>query len=178
MTGFLIAGSEGTGPGGGTEGAGPGGSGSGSPETPAAGSGTTPTAGSGSSETPTAGAGAQIKGSGAVVKAITLSAGGSAKLKSGVIKLDVTCGLPCSVSGAVLLPGAKAARAHKPNALPFKSVKLPGTGKPVVVTLRFTPAQKKLVAALLRKHKKVTAEVTVTEAPGGAAAQSQSIRIT
>jgi len=178
MTGFLIAGSEGTGPGGGSEGPGPGGPGSGSSETPAAGSGATPAAGSGSSGTPAAGAGAQIKGSGAVVKAITLSASGSAKLKSGVIKLDVTCGLPCSVSGAVLLPGAKAASAHKPKALPFKSVKLPGSGKPVVVTLRFTPAQKKLVAALLGKHKKVTAEVTVTEAPGGAAAQSLSIRVT
>jgi hypothetical protein len=178
MTGFLIAGSEGTGPGGGSEGPGPGGPGSGSSETPAAGSGATPAAGSGSSGTPAAGAGAQIKGSGAVVKAITLSAGGSAKLKSGVIKLDVTCGLPCSVSGVVLLPGAKAASAHKPKALPFKSVKLPGSGKPVVVTLRFTPAQKKLVAALLGKHKKVTAEVTVTEAPGGAAAQSLSIRVT
>jgi hypothetical protein len=169
MTGFLI--------GAGTEGAGPGGPGAGSSETPAAGSGATPAAGAGSSETPAAGAGAQIKGSGAVVKAITLSASGSAKLKSGVIKLDVTCGLPCSVSGAVLPPGAKAASTHKPKALPFKSVKLPGSGKPVVVTLRFTSAQKKLVAALLRKHKKVTAEVTVTEAPGGAAAQSQSIRV-
>jgi hypothetical protein len=180
MTGFLIAGSEGTGPGGGSEGPGPGGPGSGSSEAPAAGSGATPAAGAGSSGTPAAAgaAGAQIKGSGAVVKAITLSASGSAKLKSGVIKLDVTCGLPCSVSGVVLLPGAKAASAHKPKALPFKSVKLPGSGKPVVVTLRFTPAQKKLVAALLGKHKKVTAEVTVTEAPGGAAAQSLSIRVT
>jgi hypothetical protein len=180
MTGFLIAGSEGTGAGGGTEGPGPGGPGSGSAETPAAGSGTTPSAGSGSSETPAAGAaGAQIKGAGAVVKAISLSGSGSAKLGSGVIKLDVTCGLPCTVSGFVLPPGAKAASAHKkPKALPFKSIRLAGSGEPVLVTLRFTPAQKKLATALLRKHEKVTANITVTEAPGGASPQSTSIKIT
>jgi hypothetical protein len=169
MTGFLLAGSAGPGPGG---------PGAGSSETPAAGSGTTPAAGSGSSGTPAAGA--QIKGvAGAVIKAIGLSGGGSAKLGSGVIKLDVTCGLPCTVSGFVLPPGAKAASAHKkPKALPFKSVRLSGSGKPVVVTLRFTTAQKQLAAALLRKHEKVTAKITVTEGPGGAAPQSRSIRIT
>jgi hypothetical protein len=164
MTGFLVGGS-------GTEGPGPGGSGSGSPETSSA--------GSGSSGTPAAGvAGAQIKGAGAVVKAISLSGSASAKLGSGVIKLDVTCGLPCIVSGSVLPPGAKAASAPKPKALPFKSVRLAGSGKPVVVTLRFTRAQKKLVAALLHKHKKVTAKITVIEGPGGALPQSRSIRIT
>jgi hypothetical protein len=167
MTGFLIGGL-------GTGGAGPGGSGSGSPETPAAGSGTTPSAGSGSSETP----GAQIKGAGAVVKAIGLSGSGSAKLGSGVIKLDVTCGLPCTVSGSVLPPGAKAASARKPKALPFKSVRLAGSGKPVAVTLKFTPAQKKLVVALLHKHEKIAAKITVIEGPGGAPPQSRSIRIT
>jgi hypothetical protein len=168
MTGFLLAGSAGPGPGG---------PGSGSSETPAAGSGTTPSAGSGSSGTPAGGA--QIKGAGAVVKTLGLSGSGSAKLGSGVIKLDVTCGLPCTVSGFVLPPGAKAASAHKkPKALPFKSIRLAGTGKPVVVTLRFTPAQKQLAAALLRKHEKVTAKITVTEGPGGAVPKSKSIRIT
>ena len=114
---------------------------------------------------------------GSQIKAIGLTGSASAKLGSGVIKLDVTCGLPCTVSGSVLPPGAKAASARrKPRALPFKSVRLAGSGKPVVVTLRFTAAQKKLATALLRKHEKVTAIVTVTEAPGGAAAQSTSIR--
>jgi hypothetical protein len=176
MTGFLIGGS-------GTEGPGPGGSGSGSPEgspeTPATGSGTTPSAGSGSSGTPAAGVtGAQIKGAGAVIKAIGLSGSGSAKLGSGVIKLDVTCGLPCTVSGFVPPPSAKAASVRKPKALPFKSLRLAGSGKPVVVTLRFTPAQKKLVTALLHEHEKVTAKIIIIEGPGGAPPQSRSIRIT
>jgi hypothetical protein len=179
MTGFLLAGSEGTGPGGGSEGPGPGG-GSEGPGPGGPNSGETP-AGSSTNggNTGAPAAGGLIKPGGSQVKAIGLTGGGSAKLGSGVIKLDVTCGLPCTVSGFVLPPGAKAASAHKkPKALPFKSIRLAGSGEPVVVTLRFTPAQKKLATSLLRKHEKVTANITVTEAPGGAAPQSTSIKIT
>ena len=171
MTGFLLGGSgtEGPGPGGGSEGTGPGGPNSGEPP---AGSSTN----GGNTGAPAVGG--LIK-PGSQIKAIGLTGSASAKLGSGVIKLDVTCGLPCTVSGSVLPPGAKAASARrKPRALPFKSVRLAGSGKPVVVTLRFTAAQKKLATALLRKHEKVTAIVTVTEAPGGAAAQLTSIKIT
>jgi hypothetical protein len=46
------------------------------------------------------------------------------------------------------------------------------------VMLRFTPAQKKLVVALLHEHEKVTAKITVIEGPGGDPPQSKSIRIT
>ena len=110
-------------------------------------------------------------------KVILLSPTTSAKLKSGAVKLSVSCGLPCTVAGTIVLPGAKAAKAGKSRELPFKSVKLPGSGTPVVVTLRFTATQRKLLSGLLRRHVRVTAKITVTEAPGGAAPQSRSIRI-
>jgi hypothetical protein len=161
MTGFLTGGD--------AEEPGPGGSGEGSGKSPAAGT-----------ETPAGAsvAGSQLKGPGGAIKAISFSGvASSVKLKGGVIKLDVDCAQPCTVSGQLLVPGAKAASAGKPKSLPFKSVELAGSGEPVPVTLRFTAAQKKLAASDLRKHKKVTAKITVTEAPGGAAPSSKTIRI-
>jgi len=107
-----------------------------------------------------------------------LAGAGKVKLKSGYITLEVTCGLPCTVAGSVGGSAAKASSAGKPKALAFKSVAVPGSGQTVVVKLRFTRAQKQLIARLLRKHEKVTAKVTVTEASGGAPPQSKIITIT
>ena len=107
-----------------------------------------------------------------------LSGAGKVKLKSGYIKLEVTCGLPCTVAGSVSGPAAKVSSAHKSKALAFKSVAVPGSGQAVVVKLRFTRAQRQLITRLLRKHEKVTAKITVTESSGGAPPQSKVIRIT
>jgi hypothetical protein len=118
-----------------------------------------------------------ITGSTSVSKLIKLGGATTAKLKNGAIKLVVTCGLPCTVGGSVLPPGAKAA-GSRPRALPFKSIKLPGSGKPVTVTLRFTHIQKLLIARLLKKHERVSARITVSEAPGGAPSKSKLLKIT
>jgi hypothetical protein len=129
------------------------------------------------SEMPSGKPPAPIASGGPVPKPIVLSGPGKSKFKSGVVKLEVTCGLPCTVSGSVVPPAAKAARSTAPRPLPFKSIHLPGSGKPVLVTLRFTAAQKKLIARLLRLHRKVVVRVSVTEAPGGAPPGAETIRI-
>ncbi len=126
-------------------------------------------------ETPTGKPPASITSGPPVLKAIVLAGPAKAKFKSGVVKLEVTCGLPCTVSGSVLPPGVKAARNTASRALPFKSVHLPGSGKPALVTLRFTVAQKKLIAGLLRHGGKVVARIVVTEA--GASPGVETIRI-
>jgi hypothetical protein len=107
--------------------------------------------------------------------AIVISGAAKGKLGSGGIKVKVTCGLPCTIAGAIVPPGAKFARRAK--ALPFKTVKLPGTGRPVTVTLRFTRAQRLYARAQLRRHRKVKAIVRVTEGAGGAAPSTFTIRI-
>jgi hypothetical protein len=129
------------------------------------------------SETPAGKPPAPITSGGPVPKAIVLSGPGKAKLGSGAVKLEVTCGLPCTVSGSVVPPGVRAAGSPAPRALAFKSVHLPGSGKPVLVTLKFTSAQRKLVARLLKRHRRVVARIRVAEAPGGAPPRLETIRI-